>query len=339
MKLRNSRPWRWALVPIAVGALLALGVARADATTIASIPMPGCCPNDTISAGNSVFALSARFGGTEHSILVKINPNTNMVSGRLALDPGVPAGNGLNVNDMVYAAGSIWVVQALQNEVLRIDPARMRILTRVPTGRTPSSVATDGTSVWIALQHDSAIARIDPATNTVTASVPVGARNGADGPWQLSYDGTQLLASLPTSGRVARLDPRTLRVRYDQVGTAAAQCAHILPAPGGYWLDDTECSYDYFRWDAATRTITADVTPLRTNDFGAVVVGSALYTAEFDCTDVSCGNGHLIKRDVYTGAVLADVSTGNDASAPHFADGSLWVGNWADVTLERVALF
>ena len=70
--------------------------------------------------------------------------------------------------------------------------------------------------------------------------------------------------------RVARIDP-TGKVRYDAVGSVAANCAVLIAAPGGYWLDDTGCSNSYYRWDDARKRITATVGDAPAQDWGAVV--------------------------------------------------------------------
>jgi hypothetical protein len=138
---------------------------------------------------------------------------------------------------------------------------------------------------------------------------------------------------------VARIDPATSKVRFDAVGSAAAACARVLPAPGGYWLDDTECSASYYRWDARKQKITAQVDPSPNADYGAVVVGNALYTGEAVCGASGCTQGLLVKRDVVTGAQLTEQVVGIQAFLPHFAAGSFWAADFDDGTLQRVADF
>ena len=344
---RDGRRLRRAAVPLVAAGVIAALAAPARAAVEAAIPVSGCCPVQTIGAAGKVFVLTNDFGGAERSHLIQIDPGTNTVLIDRALGPGSPSGHAGDTTAMIYAAGSIWVTDYFHDEVLRFDAGTLDLTEGISVGRSPGSVATDGTSVWVALEHDSAISRINPATNTVTKTVHVGRRGtGADGPWQLAYDGTQLLATLPGSGRVARINPRNFVVHYDNVGTDAALCAQILPVPGGYWLDDTECEFNYYRWDAATKRITATVDPEPTHDYGAAVVGNALYAAEYQCDDTTdvCSDGTLAKYDATTGAFLASEPVGPDpANLPHYADGSLWVGDWnfngGDGSIQRVDLF
>jgi streptogramin lyase len=339
----SRRHWagRRAVVALVVAGLtIAVGAGVAAAAPLASIPMPNCCVNGTVAFDGNVYAVAQRDGGSggeERAALVRVDPATNAVTGELRLMSGHSTGNQINTEPMAVAADSIWVPMYFEDVVLRIDPRTMRITARVTVGRSPDSIAFDGSSLWVALQNDHAVARIDPGTRTVQ-TVAVG-RGGTDSPYQIAFDGTDVLVSLPDSGRVARIDPRTSRVRYDAVGYEAAACARLLAAEGGYWLDDTECSNSYYRWDATARAITAQVSPYPLGDFGAVVVGNALYTAEYRCTDTGCSHGQLVKRDATSGAVLAHRQVAEEAFIVHFAAGSFWVGDWDAASLVRIGYF
>lgn len=337
-------PLRAAALGAAVlgAAMLAAGPASADTTGV--IPLPSCCGSETIAVGSSVYTLSQTFPrqGTEAATLVRIDPGTNTVTGSLGLLDGPPAGNAIDVSSMVASAGSIWVTGYFENEVLRIDPAGMSVTAAIPVGRSPSSIVSDGRSLWVALNNAQSVIRIDPARNLVAQTVHVGSKDTSDSPWQLAYDGTQLLASMPGSGRVARIDPSSGKVRYDAVGYDAASCAHLLAAPGGYWLDDTECSPFYYRWDAHRSRITTRLDPTAPGhgDWGAVLANGALYTAEYDCGDTGgCTQGYLVKRDAFTGAEITEQLVGIEAILPHFAAGSFWTGDIDNGTLQRVANF
>jgi len=303
--------------------------------------MPECCVNGTVAVDGSVYALAQRGGGLpgeERAVLVRIDPASNAVTGQRALLSGMSIGDSIDGEPIAVADGSIWVPMYWHDVVLRIDPLTMQIVARVAVGPSPGSIVSDGHSVWVALLNGDAVARIDPGTNIVVATVPVG-RGNQDSPFRIAFDGTQVLASLPASGRVARIDPRTSRVHYDAVGRDAASCGRIMPAPGGYWLDDTECSASYYRWDYAAQQITVEVNPQPLNDFGGVVVGDALYTAEFHCGAVACSHGRLVKWDAVTGVMLASRHVGEEAFLVHYAAGSFWVGDWDAGALIRVRHF
>lgn len=339
----NHRLRAAAVVATAAGVLLGLSIAPAVAETTADIATPTCCVSETIALGADIYALDQRppGDGNEAAALLRIDPTTNTITGSVTMQNGAPSGNALDVSSMAAVAGSIWVVAYFENEVLRIDPNSMTVAATISVGRSPSSIVSDGHSLWVALNNDRSVIRIDPAANRVIQTVRIGSKDTSDSPWQLAYDGTQLLASMPNSGRVARIDPSSGKVHYDNVGFDAAGCAHLLPVPGGYWLDDTECSTTYYRWDAhrSRISVTLDPTAPGHGDWGAVVVKNALYTGEFECDDNGCYQGHLVKRDLVTGAEIAEQDVGIEAFLPHFAAGSFWAADFDLSTLNRVASF
>ena len=330
-----------ALAAAVLGTMLAVGTPPASAVTAAVVPMPACCVSDTVGFDGNVFALDDPPGneGQEQSALERVDPATNSITGSLVLRNGHPTGNAKDTAALAVLAGAIWVPAYWENEILRVNPASMTLTAAIPVGRSPDSVVSDGRSLWVALQNQQSVVRIDPARNRVVQTVHVGSRDTSDGPYQIAFDGAQILASMPVSGRVARIDPHTGRVRYDKVGTDAAACARILPVTGGYWLDDTECSPSYYRWDSRTQHIIATVDPSPWRDWGAVVIGNALYTAQFACDDTGCTQGLLVKRDAATGVEISEQNVGIEAFLPHFAAGSFWIGDFDNSTLQRVAAF
>lgn len=343
-QVRSPRRRGWRIGRPALACSIVLGVvlafaAAARAAVEAAIPLPGCCPAQTVELGGSVFVMTDAVGGPEQPTIVRIDPSTNTITGQLTLSSGTPTGNTPNGNAMAVSAGALWVVQYFRDDVLRIDPVSLTVSATISTGRSPASIASDGRGLWVSLSNDAAVTRIDPATNRRTATVFVGSRKGADQPGQLAVEGTDVLVDMPASARVARIDIRTHAVRYDRVGVDAAACARILPVPGGYWLDDTDCGAAYYRWTDHAHALTASIDPSPTHDYGAVVVGSVLYAGEYECGPDTCFDGKLGKYDATTGAPLGLEHIGDDASLPNFAAGSLWVGDWANGAIQRVTPF
>lgn len=324
----------------ALGMVVGLGATRASADASAVIALPICCAQDTVGFGGDIYTLTLAPGGSgpEQDVLVRIDPVTNSVIGNLTLPNGRSTGGPLDTRPMAVAAGSIWIPSYFHNEVLRINPHRMAITATVRVGRSPDSIVSDGSSLWVALQNNRSVVRIDALRNIVTQTVRLGSRDTSDSPFQVAYNGSEVLASMPVSGRVARIDPSTGKVHYDAVGSDAAMCARLLPSRGGYWLDDTECSPNYYRWDAHKKRITTVLTP-PAGDWGAVIVDGALYTGEFTCNDSGCTDGKLVKRNVITGAEVAERSVGIEAFLPHFAGGAFWVADFDDSALQRVDYF
>ena len=58
------------------------------------------------------------------------------------------------------------------NTVTRVDPTGL--LTPIPVGHGPASVAVGAGGVWVADSLDDTVVRIDPNTRAVTTTIPVG---------------------------------------------------------------------------------------------------------------------------------------------------------------------
>ena len=232
---------------------------------LATISLPrGFVALDEVDAGGAVWSLAA---DGQSGYLYRIDPATNTITKEIDLPAGTPTGDDLlSGGGLVVAAGSLWVPEAFRDQVLRIDPLTGRILRRIPTtGRLSDQLAAGGGSVWVNQNEAGSVARIDPGSNTVVATIPVGRQDGTgrDQPLSVSWDAAleRVLVTLPFSHRVATIDAETQRVRYLSVAPAYP-CGRAIPVPGGFWLDDTPCSPNMYRWDNAAGAITATIAPV-----------------------------------------------------------------------------
>lgn len=312
---------------IAAAAVVVAGTAAA-AVRSPEIHMPYPWAGPEVALGRSIFVLdqqaSLKQPGAE---LLKLNPRTNRIVRRLRLRSTPASGPaGPNAHIIAVKDGMIWLTVYDRDELLRINPKRMRITRRIRVGRGPGSIVAADGLLWVALQYGRGLERVNPTNGRLLGRVRVGhQRNSKDGPDQLAFDGKHLFATLPASGRVAVIDPRTRRVYYDEVKPAMA-CSRVLPVRGGFWLDDTECSDAYYRWSSSRHRITATVAP-GVADYGAVVAGGYLYTAQDDCYAAGCDPGYLVKRNSRTGQKLATKKY-SEAWEPWLAAGWIWFGNF-----------
>jgi hypothetical protein len=82
--------------------------------------------------------------------------------------------------DATYGAGSLWVSDT-RGVVIRVDPARRRVLARIPTRGNAESIAFAGGRVWVRTLNrgsGTSLVEIDPKTNRVVARVPAGGDGG-----------------------------------------------------------------------------------------------------------------------------------------------------------------
>jgi DNA-binding beta-propeller fold protein YncE len=332
-------------IAASTAAVMSVGVARAANPDVAgaAISLPhGVAAIDEVDVKGAVWTLAIDL---ERGYVDRIDSATHRITTEIELPTGTPTGDNSYYGGMVAAAGSLWVTEAFRDEVLRINPETGRIVARIPTGRYPAFLAAGGGSIWVAQDEAGSVARIAPGSNAVVATVAVGRQDGSgrDQPFELTWDTNagRLLVTLPFSHRVASISGAGQRLGYFAVSPASA-CGRAIPVPGGFWLDDTPCSNDMFRWDDAARGITAHfavVAPFNSS-FGGVALGSVLYTGEQICAASGCRDGTVAKRDARTGAVLATRHTGTSlAYLPALAGGDLWVADFDHALLARVALF
>jgi YVTN family beta-propeller protein len=76
---------------------------------------------------------------------------------------------------IAVGAGAVWVANAADDTVSRVDPAASSSAT-IPVGDEPSALAVGGGAVWVANAGDGTISRVDPRTRKVTRTIEVGGR-------------------------------------------------------------------------------------------------------------------------------------------------------------------
>ncbi|HVP01639.1 MAG TPA: BTAD domain-containing putative transcriptional regulator [Solirubrobacteraceae bacterium] len=144
----GRRPWR-----LAAAAVLALFAAGAAAVLVAS-------------AGSKPVAI--RPGS-----LAVIDPH----SGAILTD--VPIGG--SATTVAVTDGSVWVGDAGEQTIVRVDPSRRRVVSRTGIARIPSAIAASGGSVWVASAVGrGTITRIAAPTGEALATTTVRVGDGGD---------------------------------------------------------------------------------------------------------------------------------------------------------------
>ena len=120
-------------------------------------------------------------------------------------------GGGGARGSIATCAGSVWVAFG-DSSVSRIDPASRRVVATLYAGNTPSAVAYGNGSVWVTNAADSNVTRINPLTNgrafgpdlTVGLS-PAGVAVGGGAVWVTDTAGNSVSRIEPTSEAVTSL--------------------------------------------------------------------------------------------------------------------------------------
>ena len=186
-----------------------------------------------------------------NSDLVRIDPGTNEVVGRLRSEGGF--------GDIAFGRAGLWVIAGAggDGEVWQIDPATNDVRQRIPLANPSfwNNIAVGDGAVWVtssptvhgdgtALVH---LHRIDPSTGDITADIPLGDGASGLGPDEgaVSYSALALgegsvWTVVSFEGLLLRLDTEDLSVRDGEDGIAC--CSGVGPgmvvAAGSVWITE-----------------------------------------------------------------------------------------------------
>jgi YVTN family beta-propeller protein len=189
-------------------------IATARPTLLGGVRMSGALA----VTDDAVWAISGGAGSAPR--LFRLDPQTRRAEPVVA--------TGLGPTAIVSGFGDLWVTDAFENSVIRIDPLGV-IETSIPVGDGASALAVDENAVWVVDSLDDAVIRIDPETNSVTTRIAVGHYPtaivaGAGSIWVANRDG----------GSVSRIDPRANEVIAEiSLGAAPAGLAFVA---GSLWV-------------------------------------------------------------------------------------------------------
>jgi DNA-binding SARP family transcriptional activator len=155
---------------------------------------------------------------------------------------------------IAVGAGGVWVVNADNQTLVRIDPKSRKVVATIGgLGDDVSDVAVGFGSVWVAGGNDETLIRIDPSLNAPEAPVDVGQRN------QLVPQPVFLVATGAGSvwamrgNKVLRIDPETNEARA-WFGVERPQ--GLVAGAEAVWV--TQQNEHVLRIDATTPKLTAD---------------------------------------------------------------------------------
>jgi branched-chain amino acid transport system substrate-binding protein len=247
---------------------------------------------------------------------------------------------GTSPTNVTSGEGAIWVLNADDQTVSRIDPNTHRIVKTFGTGETPTDIAVGEGAVWVGnagvergqtMDYTASISKIDPESAVVTRTVQLSERtselppNGVlPGVSQFAIGAGSLWAINPNF-TVARIDPEN----GDVVGRVPVRAgAAIAAEQDNVWLVGDDFSS------------VVKINP-GTNRPGQRIEVGASFLA-----DIAVGGGSVWASAPDDGVVwrieprpkpiTQTVSVGRGAASISFADGALWVANALDGTVLRI---
>jgi YVTN family beta-propeller protein len=206
--------------------------------------------------------------------------------------------------------GAIWVTNANDGSVSRIDPVTRSVRDTIAVGDTPSGIAVGAGAVWVANHFDGNISRIDPETNTEVARIQVG-----NDPTAVAYGEGSVWVTNSADRTVSRIDPATgvvvgRPIKTDAVGRGIAVGA------GSVWVTD-ESSRKVVRIDPETNA-GAETIGVGNGPTGIAFGEGAVWVA-------NSLDGTVSRIDPWRAVVTGIVTVGGGPGAVAVGRGAVWV--------------
>lgn len=100
----------------------------------------------------------------------RIDPKINSVTGKETYAGKEPS-------DLLFLEDSVWVATFADNSVVRINPETSMIADRIPVGRGPNSLTAAKGLLWVLNANEATVIKIDPKNGKVVGDpIPVGYR-------------------------------------------------------------------------------------------------------------------------------------------------------------------
>jgi YVTN family beta-propeller protein len=217
--------------------------------------------------------------------------------------------------------GAMWVSNAVDATIARIDPATNKVTGVAKVGKGPCGVVASDDALWIDGYGTSMLERVDPQTLQVTDRIPIGPSF-----WDVEFGAGSVWATSEFDGTVARVDPTARKiVATVHVGKAPRQVRYGL---GAIWVGENSGKAIY-RVDPATNKARAVPTGLSQPD-SVAVSRTAIWV-------VSSSDQYAVRLSPRTLNPVAKVKVGGGPANPAFAsDGSVFIPNHWDGTVSRI---
>jgi YVTN family beta-propeller protein len=264
--------------------------------------------------------------------------------------------------DVVAAEGAVWVANAAQSTVSRIDPASNTVTRTTPVGRNPVRLAAGFGSIWVANQTGQTVSRLDVRTGQLQATIPITGHSSADdlavgagmvwvrsgnrllpldpatntmtdrtGDWEVGGGGTAVVDGLlwlsgttrTGAGQIVRVDPLTSRV----IDRFATPGDGALAVSGSSVWQAGITNQTIYRYDSTSKQQLAEI---------PVGVVAKHLTADAESLWVSSDSGRVTRIDMATNTVTGTLQVSDRAPAVAVGHGAVWIVDTARTALLRV---
>ena len=256
---------------------------------------------------------------------------------------------------LVVGAGSVWVADAQDGTVSRLEPSRDRVVT-IPVGSDPVALAFGDRALWVAERGDGSVAQISPASNKLirrveSVNAPSALAAGYGAIWigsavdrtvtRVRADGSERVIPLGASpsaiavgagavwitseetGTLFRVEPRTGTV-VRGIGVGNRPVA-VAAGESGVWVVNRQDA-TVSRIEQATNRVSNTIAVAR-DPTAIVLAGSDAW--------VAAGDGQVSRIDRRARRISATVELANPATALAADGESVWVATRPAATRHR----
>ena len=219
--------------------------------------------------------------------------------------------------------GSVWIANADDGTVSRIDPDRREVIRTIGIGATAIDLAVGADAVWVATGSEGTVSRIDPAADAVVDTIDL--RGSSELAWNPTYaveagDDSIWVAVGPR--HVVRIDSATNEI----AATIDVRHVPVSVALGGGALWAVTVAERAVRIEPGTNAATIEV------PIGYPVADEAGEKEVW----VADSQGRIWRIDSATAAVSQTISVGRGLAGLCAAAGAIWAANNADGTVAQV---
>jgi branched-chain amino acid transport system substrate-binding protein len=300
---------RRVLLPLAVGSALVV-----TAVVLALIRISG--GDDTLVVGNAVAAIDPAGGVLSYTQV------------------------GASPSNVAVGEGAVWVLNADDQTVSRIDPETRQVDKTFGTGETPTDIAVGEGAVWVGnapargqdISYTASVSRIDPQSSVVTRTLRLPVSRTPDYPPFGVLPGVSQLAV--GEGAIWAINPDFTVSRID---AASGDLVANVPVRAGGAIAAGRDGV----WVVGDTAVSVTRIDPRTNRPGQTIEVGASFLS-----DIALGAGSVWVSAPDDGVVwrieprpkpiTRTIPVGQGAATISFADGALWVANFLDDTVSRI---
>ena len=222
---------------------------------------------------------------------------------------------------VAFDGANIWVTNFNSNNVTKLRASDGTPLGTFGVGTRPVGVAFDGANIWVANSGSNNVTKLLASTGVVLGTFSTGGY-----PYAIAYDGANIWVANAVSNNVTKLqDSNGSVLGTFSVGTAPSGVAFD---GASIWVANTG-SNNVTRLQASTGALLGTFSTLNLSPYGVAFDGANIWV-------VNSGSNNVTEFQASTGSFLGSFSVGANPFSVAFDGANIWVANFSSNTLSKL---